>query len=165
MAVPDIKSHRHSTNPFLENWEPPFVEKMKRIDVTGKGYLDNKGVELTGKMLVPIKKDADRFVKLVHSTLSELTNLSTTAVAVLAYIMHQALPNNSIVYLPTEEALEFCRFRQPKSFYDGLNELILYQFVARSEKRYFYFLNPQKLFNGRRKNMKALYHKPRKHAA
>lgn len=159
----ELKTHRHAVNPFTDGWQPETTHKSKRINLDKRPPVyDTEGGQVKGTLLIPVERDSERFVKLVREELAWLSQLSATARAVLDFAMYQALPGNAIVWMPPAEALVFCRFKQPKSFYDGINELIVYDFLARTEKQGFYFINPRKFFNGNRTALKNNFSKPRK---
>lgn len=161
LAGSEIKGHKHSVNPYTVDWSPPIVTRDRKMDLSKRNIRDEKGEKVEGKLLVPVSKDAGRFVKIAHDSLPDLTRLSSTAVSVLAFAMHQALPKNLVVWLDRAECSAWCRFKQPKSFYDGITELILYEYLARSEKVGFYYLNPAKFSNGDRTKAKNTFRKPK----
>lgn len=161
IAGEDVKGHRHSSNPFTENWQPPTALRSKKVDLAKRRCTDEKGAKLEGKLLVPYERDSGRFVKIAHESLQDLTNLSSTAISVLAFAMHQALAKNLIVWMDQAECSAWCRFKQPKSYYDGVMELILYEYIARTERIGFYYINPQKFSNGDRTKAKNNFSKPK----
>lgn len=157
------KTHRHSTNPFLANWEPETVVRQKKIDLSQRpAFYADTNEPLAGKILVDYERDGRRFIRIFHEWLPELGYLSATARRVLDFVCYAALPNNSIVHVPLERALEFMRNTQPKSFYDGVMELVQFEYLAKTERREYYFLNPQKIFNGTGRNIKSTFTKPKK---
>lgn len=156
------KTHRHATNPFTDNWKPEVTHKSKRINLDKRpAVLDTAGNRVVGTLLIPVERDSERFVKLVRDELPVLRQLSATARVVLDFAMYQALPNNAVVWMPPAEAAEYCKFKARKSFYDGITELIIYEYLARTEKQGFYFLNPQRFFNGNRQQLKNTFSKPK----
>ena len=156
------KSHRHATNPFTDTWAPETTLKHRRMDLDKRPPIyDAEGAQVKGVLLWDTERDGERFIKLVREEMSGLGQLSKTARLVLDFAMYQLLPQNAIVWLPPMEAKAFCCFRQGKSFYDGINELLIYEFLARTEKQGFYFANPRKFFNGNRQNIRNLFNKPR----
>lgn len=162
LAGVEIKTHRHSTNPYLENWVPPTTLRHKRLDLSQQPAFTAAGKPLDGVLLVPYERDAERFSKTFHAYIEELHELSRTARAVLDFIMYQALAGNAVVYAPAEEAIPFCGFKQAKSFYDAITELIIYDLIARTERVGFYYINPAKFFNGSRKSIRNTFTKPKK---
>lgn len=161
MAAEDLRGSRVSENPFTKFWQPEIILKQKRIDLDKKPAFDEAGNRLTGKLLVPYERDGERFLKLVRRFLYEQVLLSNTAKKVLLFVMHQVLPGNAVAWLPADEAADFCRFKQKQSFHAGITELILYEYLARTEKVGFYFINPRKFFNGDRTGIKSTFSKPR----
>lgn len=157
-----VKAYRHSVNPFTDGWSPETSLKHRRMDLNKRAPIyDEAGTQVKGVLLWDVERDGERFVKLVRHSLGSLGQLSRTARLVLDFVMYQLLPQNAVVWLPPSEALLFCQFRQAKSFYDGINELLIYEFLARTEKQGFYFANPQKFFNGDRQNIRNLFNKPK----
>lgn len=162
LAGAEAPTHRHDKNPFAD-WTPELTTKHKRLDlgIGGKMLFDKDGNEAEGKILIPYKRDAGRFLKLFWDALDELPELSHTALSVLFCLMKQALADNHVVEMQMEVAVQFCGFTQPKSFYEGVNELIIYQYIARTRKTGFYYLNPQIFFSGNRKSKKEAFIGPK----
>lgn len=158
----DTNTQRYAVNPFAgPGWRPVTKTKYKKVNLeAGEPFYNLKGERLTGIKLEPVELDAGRFVKVAHEVLPELSKLSATARAVLDFAMSQALPNNEVVWVPAVEGAAFCRLNQTKSFYNGVSELLAHEFIARTEKMGFYFINPNKWFNGVRENRKTLFNKP-----
>lgn len=157
----DVKMHRDSTNPFLNGWEPEITYTNKRLDLAKNPAFDGNGNAIEGVILVPRSKDSARFSKIYREYLQELNLLSAPAHNVLNFALYQALPGNGVVYMPTKAGVEFSRFSNPKSFYDGLSELIQRKFLARTEKMHFYYLNQVKVFNGSRRSVRNTFTKPK----
>ena len=162
LAGSDAPTHRHDDNPF-KDWQPELITKHKRLDLGagGQQLFDKDGNEAEGKILIPYKRDAARFVKLFYDALDELPELSHTALSVLFCLMKQALADNHVIEMQLEVAMTFCKFGQAKSFYDGIGELIIYEYVARARKTGFYYLNPQIFFSGNRKSKKQAFIGPK----
>lgn len=62
--------------------------------------------------------------------LSVLCELSKTALKVFCYIANVSYCENDILYLDKKELKEFFRFKENKSIYNGLNELIKHDIIA-----------------------------------
>ena len=163
LAGADAPTHRHASNPFA-NWTPELMTRHKRLElgIGGPQLFDKEGKEAVGTMLIPYQRDAARFVKLFYDELDELPELSHTALSVLFFLLKQALPNNNIAYLPIDEGMAFCGFNSQKSYYDGISELIIYEYLARTTRISYYYLNARKVFTGNRRSTKELFIGPTK---
>lgn len=152
--APTVRSVKEDSNPFTRTWTPELTLKKKRINLDKKPAFDAEGNRLKGTLFVPYEQDGERFIKVVREWLPEQVNLSRTAMRVLLFMQYQMLPGNSTVYLPARVGADFCKFSQTQSFHTGIAELILYEYLVRTHKASFYYLNPQKYFNGDRRTIK-----------
>lgn len=155
-----VRGGKEAENPYTRTWVPQLIQKKKRIDLEKRPAFDADGNRLKGVLFVPQEQDGERFVKVVREWLPEQVAISNTAKKVLLFVQYQCLAGNAIVYLPAQVGAEFCRFKQTQSFHTGVAELILYEYLARTEKPAFYFINPQKFFNGDRRTIKGTFSKP-----
>lgn len=161
MGGGEVKSHRHSVNPFTENWEPEITYTNKRLDLSKYPQLVQAGLPADAKVAVPRSRDSAKFTKVFEAAIERMDQLSNTGHRTLQFVFRKARINNGIVHLPVEEAMEVMGFKQPKSFYDGITELILLDFLARTEKVGSYFLNQELIFNGSRRAIKNTPPKPK----
>lgn len=161
MGATEKKGERHSTNPFLEGWEPEITYTNKRLDPTKHSELVAAGLRPDAKVSVPHARDSARFIKVFEAAYELMDQLSNTGHRTLQFVFRKARINNGIVHLPAEEAMDVMGFKQTKSFYDGVMELLLLGFLARTEKQGLYFLNQELVFNGSRRNIKNTPPKPK----
>lgn len=157
----EVKPERHDTNPFQKDFAPPTKPFYRYVRFKGKSLVDeDTGDKLPAEMRITLEKDAGRFTKIAYDAQRDLGLLTSTARKVLDFVFHQLLPNNAVVFLPAAEAVEWCRFAQPKSFYDGVQELILQGYLAKTTKQSWYYTNHQRYFNGSRLKMTNEFKKP-----
>lgn len=161
MGANERKGERHSANPFVDGWHPEITITNKRLDLAKRPELVAAGLPADAKVLVPRARDSARFIKVFEDAYDDFLTLSSTGAKLLGFIFRQARINNGLVLLPIDEAMELMKFKQRKSYYDGINELILLDFIVRAEKNGHYYLNQQKVFNGSRTNIKNTPPKPR----
>ena len=160
MGAAERKSERNSTNPFLNGWQPEVTYTNKRLDLSKHPELVAAGLPPDAKVSVPRARDSAKFIKVFEEAFDDFLSLSSTGAKLLGFIFRRVRINNGLVHLPVEVGVEVIGFKQTKSFYDGINELILLDFIVRADKVGYYFINQSKLFNGSRINIKNTPPKP-----
>ena len=155
-----VDTIKEECNPYTRDWTPALTQKKKRINLDKKPAFDAEGNRLKGTLFVPYEQDGERFIKVVREWLPSQVALSRTAMRVLLFVQYQILPGNSIVYMPARVGADFCQFAQTQSFHTGIAELITYEYLARTMRNSFYYINPQKFFNGDRRTIKGNFSIP-----
>lgn len=155
------KREKFENSPFTDGYKPETRIAYTYTKLKGHSLVNNDtGDVMPAEYRVPYEVDAGRFVKLPHNILPELKYLSNTARRCLDFIMYQLLPDNAVVWAPAAEAVTFCGFTTPKSWYDGVNELVAMEYVARTVRQSFYHANPRRFHNGSRMKLKHDFIKP-----
>lgn len=96
------------------------------------------------------KVDPERFGKLYINNLGSFFELGTREIRVFAYIMSILKPNADTIYFDIDECLEYTQYTSHVTVTKGLAKLLELQFLARSTKKHWYFINPTIFFNGDR---------------
>lgn len=94
--------------------------------------------------------DNEKYVKLYTAQLSLWFSLTVPAQKTLSYIMINLHKNQDVVYINLKDILAFTQYSSPVSIYEGLNELVNMQIIARTKEASYYFINPSYIFNGDR---------------
>lgn len=161
MGATEKKGERNSTNPFVSGWSPEMTVTNKRLDLAKHPELVAAGLQPDAKVSVPRTRDSAKFMKVFEEAWDDFFSLSSTGSKLLGLIFYQARISNGLIHLPIIEGMEAIGFKQRKSFYDGINELILLEFIVRAEKNGYYYLNQKKVWNGSRVNIKNTPPKPK----
>lgn len=161
LGANERKGERNSTNPFANGWQPEITITNKRLDLSRHPELVAAGLPADAKVSVPRTRDSARFMKVFEEAWGDFFSLSSTGAKLLGLVFCQARINNGLIHLPIIEGMEAIGFKQRKSFYDGINELILLEFIVRAERNGYYYLNQKKVWNGSRVNIKNTPPKPK----
>ncbi|PMD83725.1 RepA protein [Siphonobacter sp. BAB-5405] len=145
-------------NPFIENAIKDIEDNtIKRVQyISGDRGVENIVTNLEGEVIAHsrlvrfIKVDEKKFAKVYLSQFEAFWDLSKTAIRVFSYIVNNLIPNKDIVYIDIQEALEHTGYKEEKSIYKGLAELVKADILARSTSHIRYFINPLIFFNGDR---------------
>lgn len=148
----DMKE-RFASNPFLD--ETALVPRIRKIKRQVDGItVEDKDTGIT----VPVfyhgerRIDTEPFLKLFDAMWGVLPFMSRSGLYVLAYVRKQTRPGNAVVYLDRDEFVAMGHARS--TYYNGLDELLTFQMLARSAKRKYYYINPSCFFNGNRLHMR-----------
>lgn len=109
-----------------------------------------------------IQVDEDKFAKLYITQLAALWDLKKPSIKVLTFILSVMKVNDDKVYLDSVECCKFCGWSGTRQMYEGLLGLINASIIARTEKFYFYYINPSIVFNGSRVTFMTTYVKRRR---
>jgi hypothetical protein len=94
--------------------------------------------------------DNDKYVKIYTGFITQWFDLTQAAQKILAYIITILPINKDVIHLPLDMLSAATGYTSESSMYIALNELINKRIIARSKETYFYFINPNFLFNGNR---------------
>lgn len=156
-------------NPFLENAlkniETNTVRKTQFVNGSKgvENIVSNQDGEVVGhtRFVRYIELDEDKFAKVYLSQFGVFWELSKTAIRVFGYILTNLIPNKDIVYIDIQDALKYTGYREEKSLYKGIAELVNAGIIARSTSYIKYFINPMIFFNGDRVTYATTYIKRR----
>lgn len=73
---------------------------------------------------------------------------SLTATRMFGYVMSSMSLNTPTVRLVPKEAMEMLKMKQRASFYNGINELMYYGFIAKSDKKGCFHTNSAWIYKG-----------------
>jgi hypothetical protein len=146
--------------------ENPFVEvAIQQIDdntvkktqfINGNKGVENLVINQDGEVIAQskfvrfIEVDEERFAKLYLSQFETFWELSKTAIRVFGYIVNNLIPNKDVVYIDMQDILKYTNYKEEKSIYKGIAELVNAGIIARSTSFIKYFINPMVFFNGDR---------------
>lgn len=158
--------------------ENPFIETaIKQIDdntvkkiqfVNGNRGVENLVVNQDGEIVAQskfvrfIEVDEEKFAKLYLSQFESFWDLSKTAIRVFGYIANNLIPNKDVVYIDMGDILKYTSYKEEKSIYKGIAELVSAGIIARSTSFIKYFINPMVFFNGDRVTFATTYVRQRK---
>lgn len=164
------KYEQHEGNPFI----PEAIDNVQIKRRTQMIYpTERKAVHYvvnseTGEIdahsafLRVVEVDEERFVKLFLSELGALWNLSKPALRVFAYVMNCMRMNEDRIIFDLDECIEYTGYKNRQSIFDGLDQLLANEIIARSKAYNIYFINPMIVFNGSRVTFAKTYIKKQK---
>ncbi len=155
-----VKAQKYATNPFLESLVLVPKRKSGKVPLHGVSVVHQE----TGQMEPAYHAysrldDTAPFTKLFREGREWLKYLNAPGLKVFAYLCSNMRPGNSVVWLAHAEYKAETE-NTKASYYAGLNELIVANFLAPSNQKGFYFVNPAFIFNGNRLNMRHEFTKP-----
>lgn len=154
---------RFAANPFLDEMQLVVRTKKFARQVLGLTINDEetnlpKPVFYHGQRNI----DTEVFTKVFAEGWERVVFLSRAGLLVLKFVSEQLLPGNSVVWLDRDEFVSLKHARH--TYYTGMDEMITLGFLARTQQRGFYFINPAFIFNGNRISMRHDFTKPKKSA-
>lgn len=159
-----IKTVRHKTNPFLEDFEIEIGSKSVRISPLGKGQnilVNQLSGEVTGTHVVARKRvDTEKFVKTFADYMAftfDLSKAGNKALRVLMWAVKESAVGKDIVVLDSVALEAFLRcYGDPplvlstSTFNRGIAELEKAKIIAKTARVGHYYINPACIFNGDR---------------
>lgn len=148
---------QHHENPFMRSVSTDVRGKKKFYNVIAKGdHIVSAEGEIRQGMgvehkVVKVVDDAE-FVKVFANGVAGIYDLNTPGKKVFGYLLEvvQANPNIDRIYLFFMDAMEEpWRISKPV-FFRGLAELLLKNFIAKSNAPNMFYLNPMMVWNGDR---------------
>lgn len=94
--------------------------------------------------------DQNRFVKIYVDYFAAQRDLTTQGRNLLLYFMSLLRPSNDTIRVRIDEALKFLGYKNKKSYFMGLANLLEKDVVARTKYDDEFFINPNFMFNGDR---------------
>lgn len=161
MQESKLSTHKKNfKNPFVEQAiqqiNKNLVKKYKTATKTGErailqAYDENTGEVLGHTQFIrQIEVDEEQFTKVYLSQFSAFFELKQQGIKVFGYIMTKLIPKNDMFPFFIDECLEYTQYKNKKSIYDGLTNLVNNEIIARGPNDSFYFINPMVAFNGDR---------------
>jgi hypothetical protein len=154
------KYEHYLTNPFSED----VVIIPRSVKVTGvdenRILKDTRsGEESHVKFSYNVVKDDESFVKIYKENIKKMFDLSSCAYKVFWFVCVHLRPNNDIVHVDRNEFMHWCDYKNRKSYYDGINELLDKGVLAMSDKEQYFFINHSVFFNGNRMKIETVFYK------
>ena len=143
-------------NPFHEELLDEFKVTKKREYLSGdKGVqqliVNNEDQIIGESRFFRIKKyDNEKFTKIFTARMTNMWDMIPSATRVYSYILTNLPKESTEMYLFIEDVKKFTRYKAENSVWRGINWLITNNFIAKSYKPGFYWLNPTLFFNGDR---------------
>ena len=145
-------------NPFIEEALANIEEKTttRRQYVRGSRGVDNIVSNSEGEVVGHtrfvryVEVDEEKFAKIYLSEFTAFWELSKTAIRVFTYVLQELLPNKDVVYIEVQGVMKLTGYKEEKSVYKGIAELVDAGIIARSKNHVKYFINPLIFFNGNR---------------
>lgn len=166
------KAPVYKENPFITAMigEVKIKHKTQTLRASNKDteiMLVNQDSEVMGHsaFMRRIEVDEDKFAKVYISQLAALWDLRKADIKVLSYILTVIKPNEDKVFFDLSDCMKYCGWTEEKSVYRGLIGLVNASIIARTEKNYFYYINPSIVFNGSRVTFITTYTKKNKSKA
>lgn len=166
--ISDFPQHRE--NPFIPDML--FPKGSKSISIgrpKDKTLVDNVTGQIDDSLYIGIRKEVDKeeFVKIFHSQLQSLFNLSKCALKVLSYFMSITKFDDEMLF-DLVDCKKFTGYSSKESVFNGIAELLDKEIIARGRNAYRYYANPSIFYKGdrivlvtefRQKRMKSLENK------
>jgi hypothetical protein len=147
---------RLDVNPFVFNIDK-VVSKNKRVgyfkDKNGYELLDTNNGELKGiynAIFIKEKVDNEKFIKVFINNINVLFDLNKEGQEVFKYISSKLEKDKDYIYFSLRDCKEYTKYKENKSIYNGINNLIKHGIIAKTEENFKYWINPNIIFNGNR---------------
>lgn len=160
-------------NPFvpkmIAEMEVKNKRKYLRSDEGSKSMVvvhDESQTPLAQAGFFEIKEvEENQFVKLFIRELASHKALTASGRNVLFYLMSLLRPGSDRVRVRVKEALEFLEYKNSRSYYQGIANLLEKEIVARTKYDDEFFINPGVVFNGNRITLATTYVKKQSQSA
>lgn len=140
----NIKEHKKLVEVANYNKDKIYELREKDSDTGNFGILDTIKIE---QLVIADKRTYEgQFIKFFKTKF--LSSLSTNGIRIFVYIADNLeLNNNKIILDKTKIALE-CKIVETRKIYDGLNELIEKNIIAKHTIENVFYVNPSIIFRG-----------------
>jgi hypothetical protein len=156
---------------FPENQENPFIPNLliKRgkkniiIAKSDKAIMSRGTGEIEEDTLfIGTKKDLDKdqFVKIFHSHLQAIFDLSKAALKIFSYIASVTEFGDRIIF-HLEDCKKYTGYNSKETIYRALAELLRADIIARTDSSNLFYINPQIFYKGDRIVLVTEYRKKR----
>lgn len=164
------KHEQFKENPFIPNTVESMEVRKRTQRITPKGkdaihYVMNSEtgeIDAHTAFMRVVEVDENRFAKLYLAELMALWDLSKPAIRVFTYIANILTPNRDKIMFDLEECLEYTGYKNHRSVFEGLSQLVEHGIIARTTKHWQYFINPMIVFNGSRVTFAKTYVKKKR---
>lgn len=142
----------YSSNPFLPNLLIPkkaknvILAKSDKMLVSKDDSTVSEALFLSKRMTL----DKDDFIKVFHSQLQIMFDLSKTALKVFGYIASITKMHDDRVIFEKGECTKYTGYRSNETIYRALTELVSAEFIAKTNNPNVFYINPQVFFKGDR---------------
>lgn len=148
---------KQDKNPFVSD----VVKHIKDTNFKVQAYKKDSNLAIvdreTGEMAVTYntiytkkKVDVQKYNKLYINTLRSLFDLSKNSQLVLDYIYTRLEKNKDYIFFSISDCKEHTNYKDNKSIYSALKELVEKEFIAKTGENYKFWINPTVMFNGDR---------------
>jgi hypothetical protein len=141
----------YKSNPFIENLFIKESTKLTKISNSKLSITDSEGKEVEKNIVYAKEHNVDRtpFIKLFSTKF--LPHLKKAGIIVFDYLCTIAIKyNTDYVILFPDDIVSRTGYKSKKSIYNGINELIDVNVIAKSDKPNIYWLNPSIIYKGER---------------
>ena len=142
---------RHKTNPFLDKYST-YVEYAAKVIYIPDEAIDpdtgeiKKGYDNESRKFV---KDTREYMRTFNSFYKLMGTLNVEALKVLSYIYKNIRIGEDDLYIDYNEAKELLGYKDVKSIYKGVEELLNKEIISREDSsRSMFFINPIFFFKG-----------------
>lgn len=148
---------KQNKNPFIEGVVKHIKDSKFRVSAYKErsdfAIVDTNTGELKdtyNTIYTKRKVDLQKYNKLYLSNLRILFELNKNSQMVLDYIYTRIEKNKDYIFFSMSDCKEHTSYKDNKSIYSGLKELIDKEFIAKTEEPYRFWINPDIMFNGDR---------------
>ena len=156
----DKKVSKYSNNPHLDSikkWVKPQYNKELGSEIIPSLQAINTS---TGEVkeiatIYKSRNDVDKkpYMKVFKDFYKNKKYLTREACTTLDYIMSILKPHEDFIFLPVTETMEALGFKSKMSLYNGINNLIEYEYISKATISTKYWINVDMFFNGDRKRL------------
>jgi hypothetical protein len=152
---------RYKTNPFLGDLVVTKKSKQVKISPLGKDnniLINQETGEVSGTHVVTYKRyDDAKFLKVFPAMIAaqfDLTSPGMKTFSVLMYAVQEQAMSKDLVLMDSVTLEEFVAKHDLKlslaTFKRGLTDLEKNKFIAKAQRKGYYYINPSLMFNGDR---------------
>lgn len=159
MKIKNIRqTEKHEKNPFRKELLEDFqvVKKREYMNVDGDRGVQNLVVtrdsEVVGesRFFRYRRYDPEQFAKVFTRRVTAMWDMPKPAGRMFSFVLSVLPKDNDEIYIDVKDAMQFADYKTEKSIWEGIKWLLENEFLAKSTKTNFYFINPTIFFNGDR---------------
>ncbi len=149
-----IKSHpEYKASPFRVNDIEWVTPKSRDPDILiDKSSGEIKEYERVKKQVI-VPRDTAIYTKVFRAGLKVLANIGRRGTVMLYHIQDELRPGSIMVEVDRVKAERFHKSLSGPSYYVALTELLENGVIARSNRKNWYYINPNVMFNGDRRKL------------
>ena len=156
----NVSNNKKRLLDFPLNRENPFIGELliptKRGTVAisrtkDKGLIDTVTGEIDDSLFIAIKKEIDReeFIKIFHSQLKILFDLSKSSLKTLSYFMSVSGFSDELDF-DLQDCMTYTGYSSKETIFNSIAELLDKEIIARGKNPYKYYANPKIFYKGDR---------------